>query len=153
MWSADGKTIFYVSDRRSVENLWAHAMTGDGVDRAITSFKSGRVLWPSISGDGKTIAFERDFGIWTVDPSRGEPHQVSIARRGAPTTPAPVRVRETSQFQDLALSPDGKKVAFISRGDVFAASAKDPGDATRVTTTPALESQPGKAASLSPTCR
>ena len=142
MWSADGKSIFYVSDRRGVENLWAHSMAGGGVDRAITSFKSGRMLWPSISADGKTIAFERDFGIWTVDPSHGEPRQVPIARRGAPTTPAPARVRETSQFEDLALSPDGKKVAFISRGDVFAASAKDASDATRITSTPAIESQP-----------
>ena len=42
----------------------------------------------------------------------------------------------------MALSPDGKKVAFVARGDVFAASAKDGGDATRVTSTDAIESQP-----------
>jgi C-terminal processing protease CtpA/Prc/Tol biopolymer transport system component len=67
---------------------------------------------------------------------------VAIARRGATLTPPPERVRQTSQFSDLALSPDGRKIAFVARGEVFAASAKEPGDATRVTATAAIESQP-----------
>ena len=65
-----------------------------------------------------------------------------ITRRGAPSSPAPERMRQTNQFTDLALSPDGRKVAFVARGEVFAASAKDGGDAARVTATPAIESQP-----------
>ncbi len=51
-------------------------------------------------------------------------------------------MRQTDQLQELALSPDGKKVAFVARGEVFAASATDGGDAVRVTTTAAPESQP-----------
>jgi dipeptidyl aminopeptidase/acylaminoacyl peptidase len=34
------------------------------------------------------------------------------------------------------------KVAFVARGDLFAASVKDAGDATRITSTAAIESQP-----------
>jgi C-terminal processing protease CtpA/Prc/Tol biopolymer transport system component len=56
--------------------------------------------------------------------------------------PVPERMRLTNQFSDLALSPDGKKVAFIARGEVFAASLADAGDAARVTRTAAIESQP-----------
>jgi C-terminal processing protease CtpA/Prc/Tol biopolymer transport system component len=135
MWSGDGKSIFYVSDRGGAENIW-------NGEKPITSFRDGRVLWPSITTDGRTIAFERDFGIWTLDTSSGQARQVPVVRRGAATTPAPERVRQTAQFSDLTLSPDGRKVAFIARGEIFAASAKDGGDATRVTTTPELESQP-----------
>jgi C-terminal processing protease CtpA/Prc/Tol biopolymer transport system component len=47
----------------------------------------------------------------------------------------------TDQIRELALAPDGKKVAFIVRGEVFAASSTDGGDAVRVTTTHAPESQ------------
>jgi len=47
----------------------------------------------------------------------------------------------TNQIQELALSPDGKKLAFIVHGEVFAASSKDGGDAARVTTTSGAESQ------------
>ncbi|HSQ21062.1 MAG TPA: peptidase S41, partial [Blastocatellia bacterium] len=50
-------------------------------------------------------------------------------------------MRITDQVQELALSPDGKKIAFVVRGEVFAASAKDGGDAARVTSSPANESQ------------
>ncbi len=142
MWDADGRTLFYVADRGGAENLWSRPASAGGRDRKLTDFRAGRVLWPSITADGKTIAFERDFGIWTLDTATGQARPVSITRRGAPSMPAPERLRLTSQFSDLALSPDGRKVAFIARGDVFAGSARDGGEATRVTATLALESQP-----------
>ncbi len=47
----------------------------------------------------------------------------------------------SSRFDELALSPDGEKVAFLVRGEVFAASAEDGGTAARVTETYAAESQ------------
>ncbi len=141
MWNGDGKSIFYVTDRSGAENLWARP-AGAGTDRALTTFSSGRVLWPSITGDGKTIAFERHFGIWTADTATGQARELKITRRGTPTLPVPERRRQTSEFSDLALSPDGKKVAFIARGELFAASATEAGDAMRVTNTPSIESQP-----------
>ena len=42
-------------------------------------------------------------------------------------------------MQDLVLSPDGRKIAFTVHGEVFSASAKDGGDAVRLTTTAAEE--------------
>ena len=142
MWSGDGRDLFYVSDRGGAENVWVRPATAAGVDRVLTRFTDGRVLWPTITTDGRTIAFERDFGVWTLDTSSGRAHQVSIVRRGSPAAPPPERLRQATRFEGLALSPDGKKVAFVARGDVFAASAKDGGDATRVTSTDAIESQP-----------
>jgi Tol biopolymer transport system component len=142
MWSQDGRTLYYVSDESGAENLWSRPASTGGRGQRLTDFRAGRVLWPSITLDGRTVAFERDFGIWTLDTSTGEARPVAITRRGAPTMPAPERVRLTSQFSDLALSPDGRKVAFVARGEIFAAGAREGGDATRVTTTAALESQP-----------
>ena len=142
MWNADGSSLFYVADRNGVENIWTRPASATGADRAVTSFHDGRVLWPSITTDGKTVAFERNFGIWTVDTASGQAKEVPITRRGVASSPAPERTRQTNQFSDLALSPDGKKVVFVARGDVFAASAKDGGDAARVTATPAIESDP-----------
>jgi tricorn protease len=142
MWSGDGRALFYVSDRGGAENVWTRAASPEGQDRQITAFRDGRVLWPTITTDGKTIAFERNFGVWTLDTASGHAREVPIVRRGASTSPAPERLRQTGQFRDLALAPDGKKVAFVARGDVFAASAKDGGDAMRVTATTDLESQP-----------
>ena len=82
MWNADGSSLFYVADRDGAENIWTRPASATGADRAVTSFHDGRVLWPSITTDGKTIAFERDFGIWTVDTAGGQAREVPIARRG-----------------------------------------------------------------------
>ena len=142
MWAADGSTLFYVSDRDGAENLWARpAAPGQAQPRRLTSFTGGRVLWPSISADGRTIVFERDFRIWTQPTSGGQAAPVAIALRGAPAAAGMERLTLTNGLQELALSPDGKKVAFIVHGELFAASARDGGDATRVTTSAGLESQ------------
>jgi tricorn protease len=142
MWSADGRRIFYVSDRGGAENIWSRPAAAGGGDQAVTKFTAGRVLWPTTTVDGRTIAFERDFGIWTLDTATGDAHALAITRRGAPSSLSPERVRQTNGFSDLALSPDGRKIAFIARGDVFAASARETSDATRITDTPAIDSQP-----------
>ena len=146
MWSADGRTLYFMSDRDGAENLWMRPAAAGGADRRMTNFKGGRLLWPTISQDGRRIAFEREFGIWTIDLSANgeaaEPKAVAISRRGALTSPDAERLRSTSQFRELALSPDGRKIAFVSRGDIFAAGARDGGDAVRVTATSAIESSP-----------
>lgn len=137
MWAGDGRSLYFMSDRGGHENIWQAPL--DGAARAITRFDGGRVLWPSITTDGKTIAFEKNFGVWTLDTSSGRTAEVKVELRGAPAAPASERQRFTSQFTELAVSPDGKKAALIVRGEVFASSSRDAGDAERVTTTAARE--------------
>lgn len=137
MWTPDGHGLYYISDRGGAENVWFKPPSG--APKRVTSFKDGRVLWPTISYDGKEIVFERNLEIWKLALPAGTPTQVKITRRGQPDGPAAGHIVYTNQFRDLALSPDGKKVAFIAHGDVFAASAKDGGDAVRVTNTSGLE--------------
>lgn len=139
MWSGDGAGLFYVSDRSGAENVWSRPLRGQS--KQITKFKDGRVLWPSISYDGRAIVFERNFAVWKLDTASGQAAEVRITRRGAPAMPVTEHLRLTDGFQELALSPDGKKIAFTARGEIFAASAKDGGDAARVTRSPSREYQ------------
>src|SRR4029078_7830369 len=111
-----------------------------GQARPMTSFSDGRVLWANISGDGKEIVFERDFRILKLGTDGGKAVEGPVTLRGASAGPVTERISLGTQIRDLALSPDGKKVAVISRGEVFAASAKDGGEAVRVTSTVAPES-------------
>ena len=141
MWSGDGRTIYFMSDRGGTENIWSTAAQG-GAAKALTSFKNGRLVWPSIANDGKTIVFERNFGVWSVDVASGKTSEVPITLRGAAASPGSDHQTLNGGFQSLTLSPDGKKIAFVARGEVFAASAKDGGEATRITTTAELEEQP-----------
>jgi tricorn protease len=139
MWTANGKSLYFVSDRSGAQNVWSLAI--GGAAKQVTRFTDGRVLWPTISYDGRTIVFERDFEVWTLDTGSGQTSKVSIAKRGLPPRPAVEHVTINGQFQDLALSPDGRKVVFAARGEIWAAGARDGGDAVRVTTSYARESQ------------
>jgi Tol biopolymer transport system component/C-terminal processing protease CtpA/Prc len=146
MWSADGSKLFYVSDRsdasnkNGAQNIWT-ATPGRSEARRVSNFTDGRVLWPSISYDGREVVFEHNFAIWKLDTSNGKTTEVAITRRGASAGPAVERQRLSDQISELQLSPDGKKVAFVVRGEVFAASASDGGDAARVSNSVAEEYQ------------
>jgi len=144
MWSREGRTLYFMSDRSGAQNIWAVDAPLSGrkasSTRAVTTFRDGRVLWPSISGDGRTIAFERNFGIWTVDTQSGRAQEVTVALRGAPSATAVEHLTLTDDLDEIALAPDGRKIAFTAHGEVFSASAKDGGDAARLTTTAAVES-------------
>jgi tricorn protease len=152
MWSADGARVYFVSDQGGAENIWEKQMGAGPGDtggktagatsaRQITAFKDGRVLWPGISYDGRTIVFERDFAIWRLDVATGKAAPIAISLRGSPAGPGIVHMALTNQFRDLALSPDGRKAAFAAHGEVFAASARDGGRAQRVTNSSGQESQ------------
>ncbi|MBM3765105.1 MAG: peptidase S41 [Acidobacteria bacterium] len=131
-WMPDGQSFYFVSDRGGAQNLHLYTM-GKG-ERAVTKFSDGRVLYPSLSADGKLIVFERDFGIWKLDTASGKSERIPIIQRGAPATPRATEFQRAAQgFSQLALSPDGKKIAFNYWGEIWATSAKEGGEAFRVT--------------------
>lgn len=138
MWSADGKSLFYISDKSGAQNIWVKPLQGQA--RQVSQFKDGRVLWPTMSYDGRLMVFERNFGIWKFDPASNQASEVKISRRGVATGTSVEHLTLTNQLQEMALSPDGRKVAFTVRGEIFAVSAKDGGDAARVTNTLTEES-------------
>lgn len=139
MWSPDGKDLYFVSDRSGTENIWVRSTDQDD-PRQLTHFNAGRVLWPSISPDGKSIVFERDSKLYCMNTRSGRSHEVPIARRGAPAGAPPERRDLSGQLDRFALSPDGKKVAFVAHGEVFAGPAGKGGSVHRVTRSTAEES-------------
>jgi tricorn protease len=138
MWMPDGKQLYFMSDRGGAQNIWT--MTLGGKPRQVTKFTSGRVLWPSIGYDGKEVVFEHDFKIWKLDTKTGEAFNLPITLSGSAAGPATTHLTLTT-FNDLTLSPDGRKIALAAHGEIFASSARDGGDAMRVTHTPEPEAQ------------
>ncbi len=147
MWSADGKSVYFVSDRDGEENLWKMPRRGDKTAEQVTEFDSGRVLRPSISRDGKWVVFERDFQIWRLNLESGESSAVHImVQLDAKYNPVN-HYSVSSRISDFELSNDGKKVVFGVHGDIFADLA-DKGDKVaiggnsfKVTNTPNREGQ------------
>lgn len=138
MWAPGGGTLYYMSDRSGAENIW-RVPVGGGSEAAVTHFTDGRVLWPTLSADGRLLAFERDFGIWTLDPANGQTRPLAIELSGAIRGPQGKYENLTRGFSQIALSPDGKKLALIAHGEVFATDAEKGGHARRITHTAAAE--------------
>ncbi|MFN8476485.1 MAG: S41 family peptidase [Kouleothrix sp.] len=143
MWNATGDGLFFVSDRDGIENIWFQPIGGPA--EQITAFREGRLLWPSMSANGTTIVFERDFTIWQLDLASRVAAPIAL-RVSADTRATPVYVDTFNRANELALAPDGKKIAFVARGGVFADFADKETDkeqrqgvAFRVTNTPFRE--------------
>ena len=147
MWNADGTCLYYLSDRNGEENIWRMTLEGDTATEQFTHFTDGRVLRPSISADGKWIAFERDFQIWRLDLETQMSEPVEIILQTDEKSTSIQHHSYISGINEFELSPDGKKVAFIVHGEVFADLAdkgdkvKKGGDSFKVTDTPSRESQ------------
>ncbi len=146
LWTPDGQGIYIVSDRDGVENLWYLALEG-GSPQQMTHFRDGRLLFPQLARQTGTLVFEHNWQIWRLDPG-GEPRPVPIQVR-ADTKMSQVREESwTRNFSELRLSPDGKKIAFVARGQLFADFADKEtnrdlrqGPSFRLTDTRARESQ------------
>src|SRR5262249_11004197 len=109
MWGRDG-FIYFVSDRdpNAQANLWRVPESGGAAER-VTDFKDGDVRFPSISSDGKTILFERDFGVAKLDVASKQvtPLRFAIA---AETQESLTEFRDfNSTVDDFDLAPDGKR--------------------------------------------
>jgi tricorn protease len=141
MWGSDG-FIYFVSDREGggLTNVWRVSDKG-GSAEAVTTFKSGDVRWPSISGDGKVIVFEHDFAVWKLDvPTRkATPVRLDIAAETQENT-AEVRTFN-SEADDYSLEPAGRRVAIAVYGEIFTAPTGE-GDLVQITDGPARDQNP-----------
>jgi tricorn protease len=138
MWMPDGKQLYFMSDRSGAQNIWTTTLGAK--PKQVTKFTTGRVVWPTIAYDGKAVVFERDFKIWQLDTKNGEAYALPITLVGSSTSPEVAHLTLT-QFNDLDVSPDGRKIVVVAHGEIFAAAAREGGEAVRVTRTPAPESQ------------
>ena len=107
-----------------------------GKSTQLTSFKQVPVRFLTVADNG-TLSFGFDGHVYTMTPG-ASPKQVPITV-SADTKANNERIMAVnSGAQGLAVSPSGKEVAFLFRGDVFVAGA-DGGGTKRITNTPESE--------------
>ena len=117
--SADGKSFYLLSevDGGSM-NVWSMPLNGKGSMTRLTSFDTHPVRFLSRGGD--LLCFTWDGEIYTLKQG-GEPRKVAIdLTLDEENTPDIMKL--TSGATSASLSPDGKQVAFIVRGEVYVTS-------------------------------
>lgn len=113
--------IYFVSDEANDEyNLYQM----DGTKKTpLTKFKTS-ISRPQISANGEKIVFEKDYQLWVYDVKSKDSKKLNINIFSN-------HVLEKSQDFDVKgkieyfdVSADGKKMAFVSRGKLFASDIK-----------------------------
>lgn len=145
MYGAKGE-IYFVADRlpaekgvkpgspevmQSVYNIWRIPEAG-GPWTQVTKLATNGLAWPSLSWDGKTIAYEFNHGLWLLDTASGKSREVRI-RIVQDAAANPMEWRTISSAADsFHLSPSGRRVAIAAHGEIFTV-ASDRGEPQRVT--------------------
>ena len=140
VWSADSQTLYYSSERTGTATVWRQSREG-GAPSQVVDTPPDAIRYLSAARTGKTLAFECDGGICTTEltasTSPGAMKPVKILcrtdERGAKTAYTTFNGTNVSEF---AISPDGKRVAAVVRGDLFAVSLEKGGEAKRLTDNP-----------------
>lgn len=138
VFAPDGDTFYFLSERNGGSfNIYESRVSAPNNARAITHFKKNPVRNLSISRDG-LLCFTFEGRIYTLRPNAGEakPLRVSINRPNDELSERLITYR--SGASGGVLSPDGKEVAFIVRGDVYVTSVKYD-ETKRITNTPEQE--------------
>lgn len=129
------KTIYYLSEAGGTFNVYKMP-AGGGKGEAITRFTKHPVRFLSIAGNG-TLSYAFNGQLYTQQPG-GAPQKLSVQM--------PYDVKANNEkimaigrgIRDLSVSPGGRELAFIYRGEVFVSSVNG-GAAKRITSTPEQE--------------
>ncbi len=129
------KAFFYLSEESGTFNV--HKMSVDGgKSQQVTSFKKLPVRFLSQS-DGGVLCFGYDGDLYTMKAG-SSPRKVDVSIAADTKANRERVVPVTNGAREMAVSPIGKEVAFVARGDVFVTSVEG-GVTKRITTTPEEE--------------
>ena len=135
--SPDGKEIYFLSERNGNSfNVYAMGTEAGSQAKALTQFKTHPVRFLTISKGG-ILCYTYDGEIYTQAGASASPRKISITVNDD-TEPRPSLISVSGGLSSSAISPNGKEVAFVHRGEVFVTSM-DYTTTKRITNTVAAE--------------
>ena len=134
VWRSDGMGFWQLSEQDGCLNVWSRDLAGGATQ--LSHFKDQPVRGLCASRDG-LLCFSQAGALWTLRPG-DEPRRLEINLDADRLAAHPRTLLLAGEADEAALSPDGKEIAFIARGEVFVCSAAH-GTTRRVTDTPEQE--------------
>jgi tricorn protease len=114
-----GDTVFFISDRDGVGNVWSFE-TGSKRLAEATHFTDFDVkTLDSWGGASPAVVFEQGGTIHELDPKSGREHAVPITASGDFPWMMPRWDDVTARMTNIALSPTGRRIVVEARGEVF----------------------------------
>ncbi|NAS32658.1 peptidase S41 [Flavobacteriaceae bacterium R38] len=113
--------VFFASDEANDEyNLYTFE---NEKKKALTTFKTS-IGRPHVSANGKKIVFTKDYQIFLYDVATQKTKKVNITilKNNTLSKSQDFQVKDNISYFDV--SPDNKKIAFVSRGELFVSDIK-----------------------------
>lgn len=135
VWAPDGKSFYYLSEENGSSNVFQRT-PGAESSKQITQHVKHPVRFLSVAANGK-LCYGYDGEIYTLTAG-AQPQKVNINIVSDRSDKDLIRQIKSGGATEMAVSPGGKEVAFILRGDVYVTSV-DYKTTKQVTNTPCQE--------------
>jgi len=137
VWGENDNTIYFLSEKDGgSQNIYKAVIGGSATVTQVSKMKNHPVRHLTRANDG-TLSFTYDGDIYTMKDG-GTPQKINVVvntdTRGRDEKILPINTGITQ----TALSPNGKEIAFVVRGEVFVTSVEG-GLTKRITNTPQQE--------------
>jgi tricorn protease len=135
IFANDGNSFFYLSEKNGDQNIFKRSLGVNPTEVQLTSFKNHPVRHLTISKDN-TLCFTWDGEIYTLKEGN-QPVKVTV------NVPFDFRGKDekivsvSNGATEMALSPNGKEIAFVFRGEVFVTAVE--GNLTKRVTNSAVQ--------------
>jgi Tol biopolymer transport system component/C-terminal processing protease CtpA/Prc len=136
VFSNDDQYVYYLSEKNGNQNIYKTPLLTKISEQQLTSFKNNPVRHLSISTTN-TLCFTQDGEIYTLQ-NGGSPKKIAIQIYNDGRQNVEKNLAVNGNVGEFALSPNGKEIAFITRGELFVTSVEG-GQTKRVTNTPQQE--------------
>ena len=137
VWAPGENELYYLSERSGHFNVWRLALSNGAEPVQVTNHDTHPVRFLSASQNG-TLSYAWNGEIHVREPGAATSRKLDITAITDDRYNDVTLTDVSAAISEFTLSPDGKQVAFIARGEVFVTSAKH--DTTRrITNTPEQE--------------
>ena len=113
--------VYFISDEGNDQyNLYTF---DNNKKTALTNFSSS-IKDPITNANGGKVVFEKDYQLWLYDVATHKADKLHISMIRNNVLPKETDFNTKGKVSAFDLSPDAKKVAFISRGELFVSDAE-----------------------------
>ena len=120
VWAPGGQSFYYLSEQDGTFNVWYRQLGGTAA-RQITHHRQNPVRFLTASQDG-TLCYAYDGEIYIN--KAGQEQRLAVSIVADRTEATLVRQLKSDGATSIALSPSGKEVAFVVRGDIYVTSVE-----------------------------
>ena len=137
MFSADGKSVYWLCEQSGSFNVWKMAFEGEAKPVQVTFHKTHPVRFLSITAQNDLV-YGYDGEIWRLDHDAKEPKRVEVRISQGSLLAGTFFAKMNDEVSEIAANHDGSEIAVIARGEVFVVDAAS-GRTRRITNTPQHE--------------